>query len=466
MGLFIIYPWIYASMIDGLYHRKTMKVRGENLMAKVCLFRKYISSDSGAILPIAALAFPLLLGVAGLGVDAGNWMMQKRTLQTAADAAAIAGGWELANEGTDTDVEYAALKEAELNGYDPALAGASLNITVTETADGVPNVQVDIVQSVDVWFSSIFLDNDIMAATTATSEIEEPDSTFCILSLDQEMSRAISVSGNVTIDSPNCGIANNSSADDALYLNGSVIVGIGQVKITGDYEIVGGSVEFNYSSLRTNASRTNDPYEDLEVPEFNGCTNGQMNSGTTRVNSSGTVTLDPGTFCGGISVTGTNDIVLNPGVYIMDGGDFSVSGGGSISGDGVTIILTNSGGDSYGSYGNLDISGNKEVYLSAPDEGEEWAGIVAYQDRNAPEGGSSGYNKITGTSGVEIDGAVYMPSRRLDYGGDAVVDSPNGSPCSQVIAKQVVLHGNPTLGNDCDGKGTEPIGDPSVRLIN
>lgn len=426
-------------------------------------FNRYIKSENGAVLPIAAFAFPLIFGMAGLGVDASSWMMQKRNLQTAADAAAIAGGWELSNGGSPEDVEYAALKEAEMNGYNPENEGAQLHITISESDNGNPTVQVDIEQAVDVWFSSMFMDAEtIQAGTTATSEIEGVDGGFCILSLNEEDSGSVTTSGSVTIEAPGCGIAVNSEADDALTLNGNVEIDIGRVKIAGGYDIIGGSADFSYSSMNTNASKTADPYEDLEIPEFNGCSNNEMRR-PTRITGGGSHTLSPGVFCGGITISGNNDIELEPGVYILDGGDFDVSGGGSITGEGVTIILTNSGGDSYGSYGNMDLTGNKEVYLEAPTEGEEWEGVVVFQDRNAPADRSS--NRITGTTGVEIRGAAYTPTRPFEFGGDGQVASSNTSPCSRIIADSVVLHGNAAVGNNCDGTGMRPIGSPFVKLV-
>jgi len=40
----------------------------------------------------------------------------------------------------------------------------------------------------------------------------------------------------------------------------------------------------------------------------------------------GDVTLSPGVYCGGISISGSQKVNFEPGVYIMDGGSFDVSG--------------------------------------------------------------------------------------------------------------------------------------------
>ena len=45
----------------------------------------------GTVAVVTAVATPLIVGFAGLGVEVGSWQTSKRTLQTAADAAAGSG---------------------------------------------------------------------------------------------------------------------------------------------------------------------------------------------------------------------------------------------------------------------------------------------------------------------------------------------------------------------------------------
>lgn len=421
---------------------------------KVKGFSGYNQSEAGSVIPVAALVFPLIVGMAGVGVDVSSWMMNRRALQTVADAGALAGAWALANGGTKYDAETAALKEAQMNGYDSALG--TLEIAVT-TVDEISTVTVDIRESVDVWFSSMFINKTVYASTTAAA-IEVPGGGFCVLGLDQSAIGAVEASGSVVLEMPNCGIAVNSDSGSALSLSGNVSLNIGDVRIVGDYS-EGGSTDFTYKTMRTNSNPTTDPYTDLEVPSFIACTSKQMKAGPTQYTAD--ATLNPGTYCGGITVTGNNTINLNPGVYIMDGGDFNVSGGGSITGLGVTIILTNSGA---GSYGNIDMSGNKAIHLTAPTTGS-FAGIAVYQDRATPAGSGNNYNKITGTVGVEIEGVVYTPARQLSFGGNGKVSASGDPLCTKLIAQKVMFNGNPAIGSDCTGSATEDIGPATARLV-
>jgi hypothetical protein len=64
----------------------------------------------------------------------------------------------------------------------------------------------------------------------------------------------------------------------------------------------------------------------------------------TTGNITGTVTLLPGRYCNGLTVSGTGKVTLSPGTYYMDGGllGLSVVLGGTLTGTGVTIVLTSS----------------------------------------------------------------------------------------------------------------------------
>jgi hypothetical protein len=73
------------------------------------------------------------------------------------------------------------------------------------------------------------------------------------------------------------------------------------------------------------------------------------------------LTLNPGTYVGGIKVSGRGSIVLNPGIYYLRGGGFSVSGQGSVTGNGVLMVNA-----STQSTDTISVSGQAAVTLNAP----------------------------------------------------------------------------------------------------
>ena len=69
------------------------------LVWKPRFFGKLLPDQRGNVAVIAAAAFPLLIGAAGLAVDGVHWVLQKREIQAATDAAAMAGVYGLIADG-------------------------------------------------------------------------------------------------------------------------------------------------------------------------------------------------------------------------------------------------------------------------------------------------------------------------------------------------------------------------------
>lgn len=410
---------------------------------------RFSRHTGGSILPLTAVLLPVIIGMGGVAIDVSAWSMKQRSLQTAADAAAIAAAWEIANNMNDY-APFAAEREAQNNGYDPSQDG-HIQLSLDDVG-GALHVTATVSQRAPIWFSAIFIKDVYTAASATTAILSTGGGSYCLLSLDQEADGAISVVGNATLESQACGMAVNSDSSSALDLRGNVKLDIGDVNIAGDYAMQG-NVTFHYANLKTHAGRVADPYEDLEVPDIIGC-----DYTNHTISGSGTHTLWPGTYCGGISITGNNTVYMEPGVYILDGGKFDIGGGGKLLGEGVTIILTSTSGSNWGT---LDLTGGKDIYIAAPKEGEsEWAGVAIYHDRNAP----TATHKLTGNGSVEFDGVAYLPSQHMDFGGNKSLANPNSS-CSHIIASTIHIHGNPHMESDCEGWGVRTTSEVSVRLI-
>ena len=96
------------------------------------------------------------------------------------------------------------------------------------------------------------------------------------------------------------------------------------------------------------------------------------------VDGSKTVTLEPGRYRGGLWFTDDASVTLNPGLYIVDGGDLKIDGRSSVAGDGVSFVLT---AIDPRNIGNLKIAGTGKVDLSAwNDHTSPYAGVLFHQD--------------------------------------------------------------------------------------
>src|SRR3984957_5971648 len=105
---------------------------------------------------------------------------------------------------------------------------------------------------------------------------------------------------------------------------------------------------------------------------------------------------------------------MNPGVYVIAGGGFTVSGNGNISASGVTIY---NAGSAYpntgGSFGAINLSGNGKLTLSAPTTGT-YAGLGIFQSRDNTQALSLSGNNLTG-----ITGSIYAANAQLTLSGNA-----------------------------------------------
>jgi Flp pilus assembly protein TadG len=96
-------------------------------------------TESGQVLVIVALLFPMLLGMVALAVDLGNYAAERRTLQNSADSIALAASRDL----PDAAQAVASGKAwATKNGV--ALSDVTITVTQPTTGDPNPKVTVDI----------------------------------------------------------------------------------------------------------------------------------------------------------------------------------------------------------------------------------------------------------------------------------------------------------------------------------
>ncbi len=83
--------------------------------------RRFIKDTSGSVLVYVGLMSFVFVGFAGLAIDVGHWYASKRTMQSAADAAAFGGAFAVKKGDDNATIVNMAKDDASLNGYDAAL---------------------------------------------------------------------------------------------------------------------------------------------------------------------------------------------------------------------------------------------------------------------------------------------------------------------------------------------------------
>jgi Flp pilus assembly protein TadG len=107
-----------------------------------------------------------LLGMTGLVIDFGNWMVNKREVQNAADAAALAGAAKVpAGQVAETT---AAQTEAASNDQ----PGDSVTVTPSSYLSSNDSVNVTVTRTVNTWFTGILGIHSVTVTATSRATIE------------------------------------------------------------------------------------------------------------------------------------------------------------------------------------------------------------------------------------------------------------------------------------------------------
>jgi Flp pilus assembly protein TadG len=413
--------------------------------------RKLLQAERGAFAIIFAILLPVLLAVVGLGVDVSLWYMNKRQLQAATDAAAVAAVLEKAKGSDAATIEASANVEASRNGWKAANGSFALHnpplAPSAFTADATA-VQVVLSQNSPMFFARIFMEGEnisLNAKSTARLKSAQDGGTGCILALHTTQSKALEFAGNVNLSMPNCAIASNSNASGSISLTGSASVTVYSAQAVGVISDAHSLLTADHGKTN-NASAITDPYASLAVPSI-GSTCDQTNfkvkpSDSESINASGDT---PYVFCNGLDVQGT--LTLGPGTYVINKGSLNLNSGASLTAHNATFIVTSTTGSDYAKF---DMNGNASVNLSAPSSGT-YKGVLLYADRNGPYQD----HKINGTSSAIYNGALYLPSAHADFNGNSGTGS---TACTQLIAKTIKLTGNAGVtATGCTALGAKPL---------
>lgn len=405
-------------------------------------------NQSGVVGITTAIAFPALIGVAALGIEVAQWYAQARSIEAAADDAALTAAVAYAQGNTSGYTEEATSIAAS-DGYANGVNGVAVTVNMPPVSGSeVGNksaVQVSIVKPITPLLAAMFVSSFNVNGHGVAIIAGSKSSNGCVLALNTASTTGATLSGSTNITLANCSFdVNATSATKSLVMTGSATLTADSVNLGGGADVSGSATLTATSGLHLDQPPVANPYADRQIPSFSGCKQTNL-----KITSTPAQPLQPGVYCGGISVSGGAVVTLASGVYILNQGDLSLSGGSTLNGTDVTIILTSSAGTK--TIGNVVISGGTNINLVAPPTGAT-AGIAIWQDARAAD---SGKDDLTGGSTMDITGAIYLPSESVTYTGGA---SNNGSGCTQLIALNIKFSGNSQLANSsCAGTGVASI---------
>ncbi len=405
--------------------------------------RLLLDDESGATAVVIGLSMTALLGFAGMGVDIGVWYSDKRAAQAAADSAAYSAAVDYGANDTTAGAETAGRAVAARDGYTNGSGGVTVTVNSPPTSGTHKTttgaMEVIVTKSESLFFSSLFLNSaSVSARAVAVPGTSGGGGSPCILAKNN-----MSASNGITINLSACGVQDNGTSSSALSVVGGASITAQTVAVVGGITMNnGGSI--TATTKTTGAPAVADPYANISVPTAGSCTS-QVLPGY------GTATLNPGTFCSGLSIGNGLQVTMTPGVYIIEGSGYSQQGGTTVNATGgVTLVLVNSGGN----YAVANIANGSTLNITAPSTGAT-AGMAIMQDPNQNSSTINGeINNIAGGASVNVVGALYFPNETVDFSNGTT----NNSKCTQLIAYNIVFTGGADFSNNCAGVGTTSIG--------
>ncbi len=235
-----------------------------------------------------------------------------------------------------------------------------------------------------------------------------------LVALNTNAKGALSLSGNAEITIPGS-VFVNSTSNKALSASGNAHLTASFVDVVGDVK-ASGNANINPAPI-TGTTAIVDPLAGLQLP------GGLPHQGSFSCKGNDSDTISPGVY-DQISASGSCQLVLASGIYVIDTKKFKVSGSASVtvdSDEGVFIYLAK---------GSLEISGNGEFDLQPLSEGPYRGLLIAQARSNTSTIKLSGNSRMSG-----IDGTIYAPSAQVSISG-------NGTVVAGIIADRIRVDGN------------------------
>lgn len=405
--------------------------------------KRFLQDKKAGVAPILALGLIPLVGSVGAAVDYSHAAAARTSMQSALDATALMLS-KAGNNVSGTVLNTKASDFFNANFIHPDVYNVVVT-AATSSNGGTASVNVSAAASVKTNFLGV-LGISTIPLSVNSSVMAITDGLGCILALNPTASGAMTGQGSTAVKLTACSLYDNSNNTTALTVGGSATISALSVGVVGG--VSGAANITTQQGIKTGAGPVTDPYAADSFPSFGACTAHNYSANKSE-------TISAGVYCGGIAVNAGAQLTLNPGIYYLDGGNLSVNGGATLTGDGVTLVFTKKNSNSWAT---ATISGNATVRLTPPKSGPT-AGIVIFGDRNIPAGTTYKFN---GGQGQYLGGAIYIPTGAIDFsGGDATSTS-----CTQVIGGTVSFTGNSSIAINCSSYNTKPFSPTVIKIVS
>jgi Flp pilus assembly protein TadG len=435
--------------------------------------RNMLRCRRGSVAFATVVALVPLIGVVALGAEAGSWYVTKQHAQNAADAAAYSGGLWLAcslSASTCTDAqtldyrgkEFAAQNSfcdgADTNSYPGSRCLTSLPKGTSQTVqiaslnswNGTNGtfVQATVSQRQSTYLAGVLGLSTVTIGAIAVAKVQGLQKPPCALAL----TGSVSFQGSPNINAPNCGMASNDRAQDALnFTGGGMTVNLGSLSAAGGCT---GAATFCNTAFTYMPPIAN-PFSALDAALTTLCGSNPTlpaKCGLSKCKGSDLVAYTAANPCVNdtISTKGNNAVTLSAGVYFISG-TLTLTGGSSITGSGVTLILLPGATIDTKGGGTLTITGPTTApsTSSLPTAFQSSASLFQYM---AIYDASASAVQFGGNSNINLTGNIYAPTAAVTFQGNPTINLGAAGGCGQLIAASVSFNGNATFDSSgCSG---------------
>lgn len=375
--------------------------------------------ERGAFAVWFAVLAPVILAAFALALETTYLLTMQHRQQLATDMAVTSAGLQLLRED-----QTAALAAAEASLYTHGIETTNVDLVLSETESGQSYRLT--VTSAPLRLLTRFLSTEEFGIVTKASARMRRSN--CLLALAAS-GTGLQIAANANILGETCNAQVNSatfgSANAAIVVSNKAVVALHSIRAVGGASIAASATVT--PSVVTGAAADADPLLDMTEPAFSTCN-------YTDMVVSGTRTLSPGTYCGGITINANSTANLLPGNYLLYQGDLSSKRRAALTGDGVTVFLL--GG------GVVNLEPTTMLDLGAATSGEH-AGILLFESRLTALDVNT--HIVPVLNKAKVDGLLYTPNSTLRVLTDSNTPTNEAAFSSSVIAYRVVLEGRLTF---------------------
>ncbi len=386
------------------------------------ILNSFPANERGTIAITFALTWLAGMGVAGLAIDYGQAIRAHQRLQAAVDQSALAAASLPATANANRIAQATKffnfnLAGSALSGVTPTINASNAGVTVTASYD-YPTVLLKLFR----------VDTLTLNATTMARSQVHNGGVACLIALNPETEDGLHLQGINKLSSDNCWAWVNSTNARAINAVGA---SIGKAQGFCSAGGVLGAEHFQPSPY-TGCDPIEDPFATLPIPTGGACT------ASNKQFSNGTYTVNPGVFCGGIDIKPQAHVTFTPGIYFIRNGKFEIQAQATAIGNGVVFVFE-------GENAAFIVRGGGNASLKAPAASATNVGglngMVLVQDKSSTQAGRT--TVIQGGGEVTLDGILYMPTWRVDIGGNGDVNQ--NSQYFTMVADSFYMEGNGKL---------------------